>query len=146
MTQKTEFFDLLRQSKTGALSVFDNRTGYPLGTLVNVALDGKDRPLFLFSNLSRHTVCLKASSKASLLVIAPLPPNSDPLRQLRGTMIGDVEQVSDSSVSELKELYVRQHAYSAMYAQFGDFNLYRMQPQHVFVVGGFGRVYDFAIE
>jgi putative heme iron utilization protein len=146
MTQKIEFFDLLRKSKTGTLSVFDNRTGYPLGTLVNVALDEKGRPLFLFSNLSRHTVCLKANSKASLLVSAPLPPDSDSLMQLRGTVIGDIEPVTDSSVPELKELYIRQHPYSAMYAPFGDFNLYRMQPQHVFVVGGFGRVYDFAIE
>jgi putative heme iron utilization protein len=146
MIQQTEFFDLLRQSKTGTLSVFDNRTGYPLGTLVNVALDEKERPLFLFSNLSRHTVCLKANSKASLLVSALLPPDGDPLMQLRGTVIGDIEQVTDASVSELKERYVRQHPYAAMYAQFGDFNPYRMQPQHVFVVGGFGQVYDFAIE
>jgi heme iron utilization protein len=146
MIQKTEFFDLLRQSKTGTLSVFDNRTGFPLGTLVNIAPDDQDRPLFLFSNLSRHTICLQANSKASLLVSAPLPPDSDPLMQLRGTMIGPIEPVTDASVSELRERYVRQHPYAARYAQFSDFNLYRMQPQHVFVVGGFGRVYDFAIE
>ena len=110
--------------------------GYPFGSLMPYALDLEGRPLFLISNMAMHTQNLKAEPRASLFVgqIA----EGDPLGAARATVVGDVEAVSESETSAVRELYLARHDNSRSWVDFDDFSFYRLQPQDIYYVGGFG--------
>lgn len=131
--------ETLGRAQTGTLSVIDFETGGPFGALVNVATCAQGLPLFLFSKLARHTKCLMADPRASLLV-SELPKVGDPLTGFRATIVGRIEP---SAERDLRERYLAKHPYAETYVDFGDFGFWRMMPTKVFVVGGFGRIHAF---
>jgi heme iron utilization protein len=128
---------VLDRAKTGTLSVLDFETGAPFGALVNVATDEAGLPLFLFSRLARHTKSLLANPAASLLV-AELPNEGDALTGFRATITGLMAEVTTDSTR-----YIAKHPYAEIYAGFGDFGFWRMTPEMVYVVGGFGKIQSF---
>ncbi len=93
-------------------------------------------PIFLFSRLARHTQGLLSDVRASLLVAEP-PTTGDALTGFRATFMGLAEQIEAETVSKA---YLAAHPYAAGYVEFGDFNFWRLVPQIVHVVGGFGRI------
>ena len=105
---------LLRLSRVGALATLDG--GSPLATLVGVASDWDGSPLFLTSELSRHTRNLLADPRASLLLTSE-GGRGDPLNHPRLTLVGRVK----------------------LYAGFADFALRRLEIETVHFNGGFGR-------
>ncbi len=137
---KDDIKSILARAKTGTLSVIDFETGGPFGALVNVATDLNDIPLFLFSTLARHTKCLVADRRASLMV-SELPNEGDPLVGFRATIVGHAEQLRGE---HLRSRYLAKHAYAETYIDFGDFGFWCLKPERVFVVGGFGRIQAFA--
>jgi heme iron utilization protein len=128
---------VLDRAKTGTLSVLDFETGAPFGALVNVATDEKGQPLFLFSRLARHTKSLIANPVASLLV-SELPKTGDPLTGFRATITGKMVEIKIDP-----HRYIAKHPYAAMYMGFGDFGFWRMMPEMIYVVGGFGKIQSF---
>lgn len=59
--------------RTGVLSTigsFGAWTGFPVGTVVEYAMDGGGKPVFAFSSLSSHTPDIKADPRCSLTVTA----------------------------------------------------------------------------
>jgi heme iron utilization protein len=136
---KDEIKAVLARAKMGTLSVIDFETGGPFGALVNVATNGVGQPLFLFSTLARHTKCLAADPRASLL-IAELPSEGDPLVGFRATIVGQAERLLGD---HLRALYIAKHPYAETYIDFGDFGFWCLKPEKVFVVGGFGRIQAF---
>jgi heme iron utilization protein len=136
---KDEVKASLGRAKTGTLSVIDFETSGPFGALVNVATDLSGMPLFLFSSLARHTKCLVADTRASLM-ISELPVEGDPLVGFRATITGHAERVMGD---ELRSLYLAKHTYAETYIDFGDFSFWTLKPEKVYVVGGFGRIQAF---
>ena len=136
---KDEIKSVLAKVKTGTLSVIDFETSGPFGALVNVATDAHDQPIFLFSKLARHTKCLAADTRASLLV-SELPKDGDPLVGFRATITGHAQAITGA---ELRARYLAKHPYAETYIDFGDFSFWRLKPEKVFVVGGFGRIQAF---
>lgn len=138
-----EASSLLREARNGTLSVLDHETGGPYGSLINVAVDSAVQPILLISRLARHTQALLKDPRASVLVHDELPKAGDPLTQIRVTVTGQFEQTSDD---DLKWRYLAHHPYAEGYAGFADFSFWRMLPQKIYVVAGFGRIfaYDFA--
>ncbi len=128
---------VLQRVKTGTLSVLDFETSAPFGALVNVATDEAGLPLFLFSTLARHTKSLLAHPAASLLV-AELPSEGDALTGFRATIVGQMHAVKEEPAR-----YIAHHPYAELYAGFGDFGFWRMTPEMVYVVGGFGKIQSF---
>jgi heme iron utilization protein len=128
---------VLARCKTGTLSVIDFETGAPFGALVNVATDASGLPLFLFSNLARHTKCIVRDPRASLLV-SELPGSGDPLTGFRATLVGEMSEIKTDGAR-----YIAHHPYAELYAGFGDFGFWRMIPKTVFVVAGFGQIKSF---
>ncbi len=131
---------VLLRAKTGTLSVLDFETGAPFGALVNVATDGAGLPLFLFSNLARHTRSLLVNPTASLLV-SELPAEGDALTGFRATIVGRVSEIKNDPAQ-----YLAKHPYAEMYIGFGDFGFWRMEPQKIYVVAGFGQIRSFKWE
>ena len=136
---KDEIKAVFIKAKTGTLSVIDFETGGPFGALVNVATDLNGLPLFLFSTLARHTKCLVADPRASLMV-SELPGEGDPLVGFRATIVGHAEQLRGE---HLRARYLAKHPYAETYVDFGDFRFWCLKPEKVFVVGGFGRIQAF---
>ena len=130
--------NLLISARNATLSVIDPETGGPFGTLVNVAVDAEATPVLLVSKLSRHVQALLKDPRASVMVAGPPPLDRDPLTELRLTVTGHFKICKKP---ESRQVYLARHPYASLYADFGDFNFWRMRPDRIFVVGGFGRIY-----
>ncbi len=124
---------LLRLARTGALATMDG--GSPLTTLVGVASDGDGAPMFLTSDLSRHTRNLDADPRASLLLTSE-GGRGDPLNQPRLTLNGRVARRADR---DGHDRYVRRNPKSKLYIGFADMSLRRLEIEVVHFNGGFGR-------
>jgi heme iron utilization protein len=132
---------MLAVARTATVSVIDPETGAPFGALVNLALDADLNPIILTSTLSRHTQGLLKDPRASLVVQGVIPEDRDPLTEMRLTVTGAFMVSSDQMV---RRHYLQRHPYAALYADFGDFSIWHMTPDKLYVVAGFGRVYNFA--
>ena len=126
----------LHNGRHGSLAVLDAEGGGPYAALVNYACDGASLPIFLFSGLARHTHCLLKDHRASLLV-AEIPAEGDALSGLRVSFSGTMARIE---ASEVKAAYIAKHPYAASYAEFGDFGFWKLQPDFVHLVAGFGRI------
>jgi putative heme iron utilization protein len=109
--------------------------GWPYASLVTVAHDTDGAPILLLSTLSDHTRNLAADPRASLLFEAASRlrnPQAGP----RVTVLGRVE--ADGS-ERLRRRFIARHPDAALYADFADFGIYRMQVERAHFVGGFAR-------
>jgi heme iron utilization protein len=131
--------ELLRAGGTGSLAVIDLKSGGPFVTLVNAATDAALRPLILTSELSHHTQCLRADPRASFMLHASLPDEGDPLTTLRLTLKG---LFYPTERGEVESRFLARHPYAKLYSGFGDFGYWRMEPEHVHIIAGFGRAYS----
>ena len=91
--------------------------------------------LLLLSELSEHTRHLHAEPRCSVLV-AGAQADANPQTTPRVTVTGIAEVMNDAA---LKARYIAVHPYSSLYADFGDFALWRIRPANGLYVGGFGR-------
>ena len=126
----------LESGRYGSLAVLDSEGGGPYVSLVNYACDEGGLPIFLFSGLARHTRCLLKDQRASLLV-AEIPKDGDALTGLRASFSGIMARIAKEGA---KALYFAKHPYAAGYAEFEDFSFWKMNPEFVHLVGGFGRI------
>jgi hypothetical protein len=112
--------------------------GAPFASLVTPATAPDLAPLMLLSSLSEHTRHLRAEPRCALLFTgAPEGPN--PQTAPRVTLTGLAEQVPEAEVPALKARWLARHPYAALYADFGDFALWRVRPGGALLVGGFAR-------
>jgi putative heme iron utilization protein len=124
---------LLRAARVGTLaSVAD---GQPFASLVTPACAPDQSLLLLLSDLSEHTRYLRAEPRCSVLVTGP-PVGANPQTAPRASVTGLAERIVDAA---LKARYLAVHPYAAIYADFGDFSLWRIQPRGGLYVGGFAR-------
>jgi putative heme iron utilization protein len=91
--------------------------------------------LLLLSGLSEHTRHLRADPRCSVLV-AGAQEDANPQTTPRVTVTGIAEVMNDAA---LKARYIAVHPYASLYADFGDFALWRIRPANGLYVGGFGR-------
>src|SRR5690349_17600500 len=109
---------LLRSVRAGALATVDRNTGYPFGSLVNVATDSDGSPLILVSRLSSHTANLETDNRASVLLAAG--GKGDPLAHPRLTVLGRFLQVARELPEEahLRRRFLARHPKAELYAGF----------------------------
>lgn len=138
---KIEAKRLLRLARTGALATLDFETGSPIATLVGVASDWDGSPLFLMSELARHTRNLANEARASLLLTTE-GGRGDPLNQPRLTVSGPIVVHTDPSS---RARYLRRNPKAKLYAPFADFSVRRMRIEAIHFNGGFGRADAIAI-
>ena len=124
---------LLRAARVGTLA--SAAEGQPFASLVTPACAPDLSLLLLLSDLSGHTRHLRAEPRCSVLVTGP-PEGANPQTTPRVSVTGLAERIVDAM---LKERYLAVHPYAAMYADFGDFSLWRIRPQGGLYVGVFGR-------
>ena len=127
---------LLRRSRTGTLATLNHEGGTPYGSLVNVATDVDGRPIILISRLAWHARNLLADGRASLLVAEP-PAEGDALTGARVTVMGRFVSCNEA---RLRRRYLARHPEAHMYVDFGDFGFWRLEPETIHAVAGFGRI------
>ena len=124
---------LLRAARAGSLAT--SIEGQPFASLVTPATSPDLAVLILLSDLAEHTRHLRADPRCSVLV-SGVAEDANPQTAPRVTVTGLAEQTADAA---LKARYLAVHPYAALYAGFGDFNLWRIRPLNGLFVGGFAR-------
>jgi heme iron utilization protein len=109
--------------------------GQPFASLVTPTTAPDLALLLLLSSLSEHTRHLRAEPRCSVLVVGA-PTGANPQTAPRATITGLAEMIDDPT---LKTRYLAVHPYAALYADFGDFALWRIRPIGGLYVGGFAR-------
>lgn len=125
---------LLKAGSSGALSTHSlEKPGFPFASLALYALDERGRPLFLLSGLAVHACNLAADARASLMVA-----EGDTQASARVTVVGRAVRLSGEQADAARATYLARHPGAKAWAAFGDFALWRLDPEDAYVVGGFG--------
>ena len=125
---------LLRAARSGTLATAADG-GQPFASLVTPACAPDLSLLLLLSNLSEHTRHLRAEPRCSILVCGTAD-GANPQTAPRVTVTGIAEIADEPG---LKARYLAVHPYASLYADFGDFHLWRIRPLGALFVGGFAR-------
>ncbi len=132
---------IVENARTATLcTIARDPEGYPYGSLVVVAADALGRPLFLLSKLAEHTGNLLARPEASVLFTEPAEDDPEPLAAHRVTLLGPCTRVPEGDVADARARFLATHASAAQYVDFADFAFYRLEPEALRYVGGFGRM------
>ncbi|BBK35402.1 pyridoxamine 5'-phosphate oxidase [Allostella sp. ATCC 35155] len=128
---------LMRAIDRAALATVQrDAAGWPLASLVLVASDAAGRPLLLLSDLADHSRNIAADGRVSLLFDGTVGLDR-PLAGQRLSLLGRAAIVEDGAA---RARYLARHPDAAAYAGFGDFRLYRVEPERAHLVAGFGRI------
>ncbi len=128
--------NLLRRARTGTLATINADDGVPYASLVNLATDVQGCPVLLISTLAWHTRNLLADPRGSVMV-AEVPASGDALTGPRVTVMGRFVKVEQGSINRR---YLARHPAAELYAGFGDFAFWRLEPERAHAVAGFGRI------
>lgn len=118
-----------------AATLATQQEGQPFASLVTPACAPDLTPLLWLSTLSEHTRHLQREPRCALLFTGPAE-TANPQTAPRVTLTGMAQPVSDPG---LKARWLARHPYAALYAEFGDFGLWRIKPLGALMVGGFAR-------
>jgi putative heme iron utilization protein len=135
---------LLRSGVRAALASSEASTGWPYASLITVATALDGAPLLLVSGLSVHARALRAEPRCSLLF--DTTGAGDPLAHPRLTVLGEARFLARDSEdgSHARSRFLARHPKAALYADFGDFSLVRVEPARAFLNAGFGRASELA--
>lgn len=113
--------------------------GYPFGSIVPFCRDYAYQPVFLISRLAQHTINIQKNPKISLLVsdVADIG-FADVQTCSRLTIIGRAEPVSEPDTIER---YYRHYRDAHNYHEQLDFDFYRLVPEKVRFIAGFGKIH-----
>ena len=133
---------IVRAGATASLATIEAGSGGPYASFITVATDAGGAPIFLISNLARHTANLTGDARGSLLFLGPPmadEPAGDPLTRTRVSVFGRAESSDDADV---ERRFLTRHETARHYAQFTDFSFFRLAVEGAHVVAGFGNIYD----
>lgn len=124
---------LLREARVATLATAVQ--GQPFASLVTPACAPDLSPLLLLSSLAEHTRHLRVEPRCALMVTG-VPETLNPQTAPRLTLTGVAEPLDDPG---LKARWLARHPYAGLYADFGDFSLWRIRIGGALLVGGFAR-------
>jgi hypothetical protein len=110
--------------------------GYPYASILPFVTDEQARPLFLVSGLAEHTQNLRQDPRASFLVWAA--GAGSVLTGARATLVGRAEPFQPEAL--LVERYLRYQPDAAQYLNLPDFGFWRLVPERLRYIAGFGRM------
>jgi putative heme iron utilization protein len=127
---------LAARIETGTLCTnCQDPAGYPYGSFVTVSFYG-GHPLFFFSEVAVHTKHLRRDPRASLMLAEG--GEGDPLAHGRITLLGECTPVVDDASAA--KVFLEQHPYAEMYADFHVFRYWRLNVTAVRYIGGYGQM------
>ena len=132
---------LLRTARHGAIAVLEPESGAPVASRVAVATNYDGAPIILVSALSAHTTGLVADPRCSLLLGEP--SKGDPLAHPRISVACTATRLApdDERRTVIESRFLNRHPKARLYAGFGDFSYFRLEPVSASLNGGFGKAY-----
>lgn len=132
---------LIRAARFGALATLDPKSGGPVATRVAVATASNGVPLILVSALTPHTGAMLADPRVSLLLGEP--GKGDPLAHPRVTLQCEARRLERDSEEGLHAArrYLNRNPKAKLYADFGDFAYFCLEPKSAGLNGGFGKAF-----
>ena len=124
---------LWRAARAATLATQDR--GQPFASLVTPAVAPDGSALLLLSSLSAHTRHLAAEARCALMV-SGVQDGANPQTAPRLTVTGRAVAEPDPA---WRAYWLDRHPYAALYAGFGDFGLWRIDPDNGHFVAGFAR-------
>jgi putative heme iron utilization protein len=127
---------VIRRARVCALGTSNREPPGPYVSLANIATDGQGHPVIFISKLAWHTRNIEADPLASIMV-SEIPAEGDALTGPRVTVMGQFERLD---AKEIAARYVHHHPAAQIYLDFPDFSFFRLKPQKIHAVAGFGRI------
>ena len=127
---------LLRRARTAALGTKNRDPQGPYVSLANVATDGRGQLVIFISRLAWHTRNIEADPTGSIMV-SEVPTEGDALTGPRVTVMGRFERLEGSKIAPR---YASHHPAAQTYLDFPDFSFWRLKPEKIHTVAGFGRI------
>ena len=129
---------LLRAHRYGALSTLSKKfDGHPFGSITPYLVDHDGSLLILISALAEHTKNIQRDPRVSLIT----HNQEDPHIQTQGriTVVGTASLVAERK--EAGKRYLRYFPEAQTYYDMPDFEFYRIVPQALRYIGGFGDIH-----
>lgn len=129
---------LLRAHRYGVLSTLSKKfAGHPFGSITPYLVDHDGSLLILISTLAEHTKNILNDPRVSLIT----HNQNDPRIQTQGrvTVVGLASLVEDRDSAGKR--YLRYFPEAQTYFAMHDFQFYRIVPQAIRFIGGFGNIH-----
>jgi putative heme iron utilization protein len=129
---------LLRAHRYGALSTLSKKfDGHPFGSITPYLVDHDGSLLILISTLAEHTKNIQHDPRVSLIT----HNQNDPHIQTQGrvTVVGSATLEADRDHAGKR--YLRYFPEAETYFAMHDFQFYRIVPQAIRFIGGFGNIH-----
>ena len=144
---QTTLYQLLHSQQVGALGTLHQ--GQPFVSMVPYVL-APDVPSLLIhvSGLASHTRDMQAHAQVSLMVMATPGPDSFVQALPRATLQAHAEALDPNSAAyaQGRAAYLGRFAQAEPMFELGDFALWRLTPQALRFIAGFGRAHSASAE
>lgn len=130
--------DLMRRLDRASLATSLPADGlpWPYASLVLTALDHDLSPILLVSDLAEHSKAIASSPRVCLLFDGTAGLD----QPLTGPRLSVFGVAARSQEPRLRARFLARHPDAQMYADFRDFNFYRIAIERAHFVAGFGRI------
>lgn len=128
----------MRGHTYGALCTLSKKfNGHPFGSITPYLVDHDGSLLILISTLAEHTKNILHDPRVSLIT----HNQNDAHIQAQGrvTMVGTAHMIEDKNSVAIR--YLRYFPEAAGYFEMHDFSFYRIVPQTLRFIGGFGKIH-----
>jgi heme iron utilization protein len=130
---------LVRRAMKASLATIVPGSFYPYASLITTTTEANGSPVFLISNVARHTQNLVHDARASILFDGSTGAAGDPLQGARVTLFGRAKKTGEEAA---RRRFLAHHPEAAFYADFPDFAFWRLEVEGAHYIGGFGRIVD----
>jgi putative heme iron utilization protein len=127
---------LLRRARAVTLSTLDAKSGYPFGSVTNIATLADGTPIFFAALLALHSRNMLADSRVALTY--GTFGQGDALAQPRLTLVGRASVMEDG-LENARQRYIRRHPKGKLYLSLPDARLFRVAIEGVHFGAGPGR-------
>ncbi|WP_374369510.1 HugZ family protein [Dongia sp.] len=128
--------DILRKARAAVLSTLDSGSGYPFGSVTNIATGYDGTPIFFAALLAVHSRNILADSRVAL-TLADLG-KGDALAQPRLGLVGRASLIEDN-LEAAQQRYLRRHPKGKLYLALPDARMFRVTLEGVHLGAGPGR-------
>jgi heme oxygenase (biliverdin-IX-beta and delta-forming) len=138
MNPASEARQLLRAHRYGVLCTLSKKfDGYPFGSIAPYLTDHDGSLLILISTLAEHTKNIQHDPRVSLITHNQADPHIQ--TQGRVTVVGEARLVAERE--QAGKRYLRYFPEARDYFAMHDFSFYRIAPQDIRYIGGFGNIH-----
>ena len=142
-----QLVELLRERRAAALGTL--HAGAPYVSMVPYAIAPDDSGLLIHvSRLASHTKDMLADARVSLLVTQDEGGGTSALALMRASIQGTAQEIASDApdLPAYRAAYLERFPDAARLFGFADFSLFKIQPESVRFVAGFGEAHTFSAE